>query len=165
MNLSSDIWSASFDDLRSVFTGEPERLTHDRSHKAFLTCSAGGSKLVFISDRTGNNDVWLMDVKARRQSPLTVTPENEWRSFISPDGSKVVYSRTRISGSDGNPKIGPEDRPFLAAKAVASASRRATLELLARLYPKRNSLSTAALNTCVSLSATLRVLNSASRGL
>ena len=64
--------------------------------RAVEPLSADGRTLVFLSDRTGNRDVWAMDLDTGEQTLLTDTPEDEGYPIISADGSKLVYSAGAI---------------------------------------------------------------------
>ena len=58
-------------------------------------------KIVFISDRDGNGEIYIMNADGSEQKRLTDTPdEEEWPSFSS-DGSKIVFESDR----DGNGEI------------------------------------------------------------
>ena len=83
-------------------------------------------------------------------------PENWEEPNESPENWKLT---------EGKPITGPEVSPFWAAKALASADLSAISLLLARLKPKRNSLTTVGLKMWVSLRATLRALNTTFCGL
>ena len=54
---------------------------------------ADGKKLLFLSNRTGNWDVWLKDMQSGKESPLTMTPGDEAYPKMSADGSKISYAK------------------------------------------------------------------------
>ena len=60
----------------------------------------GGGKIVFISDRTGNYDIFTMDADGKNQTRVTRTPENESYPRWSRDGSKIVFERITEGTSD-----------------------------------------------------------------
>jgi TolB protein len=58
-------------------------------------------KIVFVSDRDGNNEIYIMNTDGSGQTRLTNTlAEEEWPCF-SPDGSKISF----MSNRDGNFEI------------------------------------------------------------
>ncbi len=61
--------------------------------------------------------------------------------------------------------MGPNAMPALAVKSFAACACVACADVLARLKPKRASFTTCGLNTCVSLSTVLRMLNNCVCGL
>ena len=89
-----DIWGVEIDANRGEKRGEPTRVTQGTAWDQFASVDADGSALVFMSDRSGNEDVWMKDLKsAKEPRQLTFTPENEWRALISPDGLTVAFAR------------------------------------------------------------------------
>jgi TolB protein len=66
--------------------------------------SPDGSKIVFVSDRTGLNQVWMMNADGSGQHQLTFDPTKkdqtpEW----SPDGTRIAYTvdvSTTVAGGD-----------------------------------------------------------------
>ena len=89
-----DIWSLPLDANRAEVTGEPERIVSGLSTDWYPSVSADGRKLVYTSDRSGNDDIWLRDLETNTDAPVTVGPGPEFRGVISPDGTKVVFGRT-----------------------------------------------------------------------
>jgi Tol biopolymer transport system component len=53
--------------------------------------SGDGRKLVFISRRLGNPDVWMKDLASGRETALTATPVPEEEAEITPDGERVFF--------------------------------------------------------------------------
>ena len=95
MNVSRnwDIWSLPLDANRAEVPGDPERIVSGLSRESYPSISADGRKLVYTSDRAGNNDIWLRDLQTNKDTAVTVGPGSEFRGVISPDGTKVVFRR------------------------------------------------------------------------
>ena len=89
-----DIWSLPLDANRAEVTGEPERIVSGLSTDWYPSISADGRKLVYTSDRAGNDDILLRDLETNTDEPVTVGPGPESRGVISPDGTRVVFRRT-----------------------------------------------------------------------
>ena len=53
--------------------------------------SSDGKKIVFSSNRTGNNDIWIMNADGSSQTQLTNTSANEGHPHFSPDGKQIVF--------------------------------------------------------------------------
>lgn len=51
--------------------------------------------LVWSSNRSGNHDLWIQTLANETPRQLTTHPHAEYYPRISPDGSKVVFSRSR----------------------------------------------------------------------
>jgi Tol biopolymer transport system component/DNA-binding winged helix-turn-helix (wHTH) protein len=90
--VNADIWSLPIDPEQGLPLGNLERLTHDTSINYSPSISADGNKVVFLSDRPGNSDLWIKDMESGKESPLTATEQDESRGLISADGSKVAYA-------------------------------------------------------------------------
>jgi TolB protein len=61
------------------------------------------SKIVFISSRSGNKEVWMMDYDGAGQQQLTKAGSIALSPRIAPDGQRVAYT---ILGGKGGPQVG-----------------------------------------------------------
>ncbi len=81
-----------------------------------------GSKIYFISDRTGNKEVWSMDPDGSNQTQITSFKSLTIEPAVSPDGTKIAFT----SYARGNPAIfvfsvdGPRPRRLPFYNQVAS---------------------------------------------
>jgi Tol biopolymer transport system component len=96
-----DIWALPVDSDRGLVTGEMAPLTRNASVDYFPTISADGARMVFLSDRSGNWDVWTKDLTTGGESNLSATPVNEIQPVFSADGFRVAYMVLR-EGADLN---------------------------------------------------------------
>ena len=62
--------------------------------------SPDGSRIVFVSRRTKNDDVWLMDIDGGRQTQLTTDPKKDREPSFSPDGKQIVFTSRRTGNFD-----------------------------------------------------------------
>src|SRR5712691_9941523 len=53
--------------------------------------SLAGSKIFFVSDRTGSKEIWSMDYDGSNQKQLTSYKTTSWMPAISPDGRQVAF--------------------------------------------------------------------------
>jgi Tol biopolymer transport system component len=89
------VYSAMDDGNADIFTisedgGERKQLTSDASAEISPKLSADGRFLIFMSNRTGQMDVWRSDANGTNTKQLT-TNGNVKDSIISPDGEAVFY--------------------------------------------------------------------------
>ena len=89
------VYSATDDGNADIFTisedgSERKQLTSDASAEISPKLSADGRFLVFMSNRTGQMDVWRSDANGTNTKQLT-TNGNVTDSIISPDGEAVFY--------------------------------------------------------------------------
>ena len=58
-------------------------------------------KIAFVTDRDGNQEIYLMSGNSANQINLTNNPANDWDPAWSPDGSKIAF----VSDRDGDAEI------------------------------------------------------------
>jgi Tol biopolymer transport system component len=113
------IWGLPIDANQGKSTGEIKRLTEATGSDFRPSVPVDGSKLVFVSNRSGNRQELLKDLESGRESVLTAeaSPAGVDTAAISPDGSKVVYSVAK-AGKYTNYliPIGPQGLPGVAEK-------------------------------------------------
>jgi Tol biopolymer transport system component len=118
-----NIWSLAIDANQGKPRGEPQKLTH-ASFDAGTSLSADGRRLVFVSNRSGNRDVWLKDLTTGKETALTATPVDEEAPDITPDGTKVFY----FTVEDGKfpiytVSLSPEGAPGVPEKVCENCGR------------------------------------------
>ncbi len=62
--------------------------------------SPDGKKIVFVSRRTKNADIWLMNADGGMQTQLTTNGKNDEDPCFSPDGKHIVFSSNRTGNND-----------------------------------------------------------------
>jgi TolB protein len=58
------------------------------------------SKIVFVSDRTGSKEIWMMDWDGGRQRRVTSLNSIALSPALSPDGSRIAFSSYARGGAD-----------------------------------------------------------------
>jgi Tol biopolymer transport system component len=71
--------------------GKPVALTEDAAVTAYPSISTDGKKLAFVSDSSGRNKVWIMNVDTHQRLLLTPAQTTEFRPILSPDGTKMAF--------------------------------------------------------------------------
>ena len=90
-----EIWSLPIEPNEGKVTGGLKRITQDNAADLHPALSPNGDKLVFVSSRSGSQEIWIKDIRSGELSALTASRSIKWRPRFSPDGSKVSFSGTR----------------------------------------------------------------------
>jgi TolB protein len=75
-----------------------ERLTFSTRDNFHARFSPDGKKIVYQSNRTGNDEIWLLDVETKAERPLTNHPGIDGAPDWSPDGREIVFLSNREDG-------------------------------------------------------------------
>lgn len=128
LDVSPDGARIVFDLLGDLYTlpiagGKATRLTSGMGYDAQPRWSPDGKKVVFVSDRSGGENVWLVNADGSDTTALTSGNLNQYVSPVfSPDGQYVVVSRS--GGTFGVAKLwmyhvdGGKGVPLTTAPAV-----------------------------------------------
>ena len=109
LDVSPDGQTIVFDLLGDLYTlpiagGEATRLTQGMGFDAQPRYSPDGKQVVFTSDSSGGDNVWIINIEDKEQTQLTKGNDNgyfspEW----TPDGKYIVVSKS--SGTFGTAKL------------------------------------------------------------
>ncbi|MFM8705133.1 MAG: biopolymer transporter Tol [Planctomycetia bacterium] len=72
------------------------RLTHERGYDAECSFSPDGKQILFVSDRDGDPDIYVMDADGGNVRQLTNEPGYDGGPFFSPDGRFIAYRTDRL---------------------------------------------------------------------
>jgi len=72
-----------------------QRLTDRNGYDAEATVSPKGDKIVFTSDRSGDLELWTMNIDGSDQRQVTHQLGYDGGAFFSPDGKKLVFRASR----------------------------------------------------------------------
>ncbi len=99
VDVSPDGQTIVFDLLGDLYTlpiggGTATRLTTGFAHDMQPRFSPDGRRIVFISDRSGDENVWIISADGLDEAPLTTGRDNAyWSPEWTPDGQYIVVSR------------------------------------------------------------------------
>lgn len=99
-------------DLKGNIT---KQLTSSPGYDAEATISPKGDKIVFTSDRSGDLELWTMNIDGTNQKQITFGLGYDGGAFFSPDGKKLVFRASRPQ-TDAEVK---EYKDFLKQNLVA----------------------------------------------
>jgi serine/threonine protein kinase len=83
--------------------------------------SPDGRRLVFCSSRSGNMDIWQIDLETGSVSRLTDHPGIDWDPAFTPDGKGLIWSSNRT----GNPEVYISDAEGAGVRQVTRDGRSA----------------------------------------
>jgi len=87
-----DLWTLPIDANLGKALGKPQPLARTGANSLRPSLSTNGKRLAFLSNKSGNLDVWLRAMDSGKETALTATPWDEGHPWIAPDGSKVAYA-------------------------------------------------------------------------
>jgi len=72
-----------------------KQLTTEKGYDAEATLSPDGKKMLFTSIRSGDLDLYIMDLKTYKVKQITNTLGYDGGAWFSPDGKKIVWRASR----------------------------------------------------------------------
>ncbi|MBK8556459.1 MAG: PD40 domain-containing protein [Lewinellaceae bacterium] len=76
------------------------QLTNSPGYDAEAVVSPKGDKIVFTSDRTGDLELWTMNIDGSNQRQVTFGLGYDGGAFFSPDGTKLVFRASRPTSDE-----------------------------------------------------------------
>lgn len=77
-----------------------KQLTNSKGYDAEATVSPKGDKIVFTSDRSGDLELWTMDINGKNQKQITNQLGYDGGAFFSADGKKLVFRASRPNSEE-----------------------------------------------------------------
>jgi TolB protein len=77
-----------------------KQLTNTAGYDAEATVSPKGDKIVFTSNRSGDLELWTMDIDGKNQKQITFGLGYDGGAFFSPDGKRLVFRASRPSSDE-----------------------------------------------------------------
>lgn len=109
----------SYDIFMATLDGKiVKQLTHSNGYDAEGTLSPDGKKMIYTSDKDGDIDLYIMDLKSGKEKRVTNTLGYDGGAWFSPDGTKIIWRASRPS----TPEAIKEYKDFLAQDLVAPTS-------------------------------------------
>lgn len=95
-----DLWSAPVSDSYSATLEPARRLTDHQAFDQLPKVSPDGRWIAFSSDRSGNNDIWVMPVEGGQARQITTYSGGETLCNWTPDGHLVYSTRRGLWADD-----------------------------------------------------------------
>jgi len=117
-----NIWAVPIDANDGKIADEPQRLTHG-AFDANNSASSDGRRIVFVSNRSGNRDVWLKDLTTGREAALTTTSVDEESAEITADGGTICYTAIEDKWNIYVMSLGPNGAPSIPERVCEGCER------------------------------------------
>jgi Tol biopolymer transport system component len=124
---NENIWALRVDPNSAKVLAPPLRITSNTAADILPTSSADGRKVAYASNRAGNLHIWIKDIEAGTEVPLTSTAFNELPWLLNENGSLLIYClfgnsvSTLEKGCYVRPTNGGVARRFCAECPVSSS--------------------------------------------
>ncbi len=92
LSVSSGLWILPIDPSSGRAPGSLRRAWTENVTVAYPNVSTDGKRLVYVSNRGGDPDVWIRDLATGADRQLTASKEHEFRAVISPNGERVAFA-------------------------------------------------------------------------
>ena len=106
----------SYDIFMADMSGKiVKQITHAKGYDAEATLSPDGKKMIYCSDKSGDLELYVMDVKSGKEMRVTNELGYDGGAWFSPDGTKIVWRASRPK----TPEAIKEYKELLAEGMVA----------------------------------------------
>lgn len=86
----------SYDIFMATLDGKiVKQLTTAKGYDAEATLSPDGKKMIYCSDKDGDLELYIMDLKTMKEKRITNTLGYDGGAWFSPDGKKIVWRASR----------------------------------------------------------------------
>jgi Tol biopolymer transport system component len=142
-----NIWSLAIDTATGGGLGEFVQLTGSDASDVSCDYALDADRMVYISNRWGNTDIWTRDFRSGKEANLTNDAAHQQQPIISRDGSQVAYLTQeedkpaiyvrpfdggvggRVCSDCGGPRAWSPDKKFiLYQRADSGATHRLNVE-------------------------------------
>ena len=96
----ANLWRVPILADRPATWADAEQLTVDQAFIDSVDVSPDGQRLLFNSDRSGNQDLWIMPVEGGDMQQLTTEPMPDWAPMWSPNGEDIAFYSYRSGNRD-----------------------------------------------------------------
>ena len=89
--VTTGIWRAPINHKRGIVEGDLQKLAGGPYFVAYPSLSTDGSKMIFVSERSGLRTLWLREMSSGKETQLTTGTVGETQPKISGDGTTIAY--------------------------------------------------------------------------
>ena len=91
-NSNTDVWLLPAETSVGRVLGPLRQLTREAGDDYYPQISADGSRIAFVSSRSGNDDVWSLDPATAKATAMLDSPTRELHPRLSADGTILAFS-------------------------------------------------------------------------
>jgi Tol biopolymer transport system component/tRNA A-37 threonylcarbamoyl transferase component Bud32 len=96
----SNIWSIPLIPDRILTLDDAFAITSENNYIELLSVSPNGEWIAFDSNRSGNQDIWIMRKDGSELRQLTTNAAHDWIGSWSPDGIQIAFQSLRSGNRD-----------------------------------------------------------------
>jgi Tol biopolymer transport system component len=96
----SNLWRVPYRPEGTVTWSDARQVTYDEALIEFADLSPDGTELAITTDRSGNDDIWIMPAEGGPMRQLTTDPSPDWFARWSPDGEQMLFYGFRSGNRD-----------------------------------------------------------------
>lgn len=86
----------TYDIFMADFNGKiVKQLTNTKGYDAEATLSPDGKKMLYTSTKSGDLELWIMDLKTGKEKQVTNMLGYDGGAWFSPDGKKIIWRASR----------------------------------------------------------------------
>jgi Tol biopolymer transport system component len=97
---NADIWRLPVSPETGRPNGAPEEVVTTTREDSRGAWSPDGKTVAFNSDRTGEMNIWLLDLESRRSKQITKGSGGDFQANWSPDGKRIAFFSSRAGTAD-----------------------------------------------------------------
>ena len=97
MHVSQDLWSLPVTANSGLVTGPLRQITDDHAVDQEPSITPDGTKLLYVSDKTGIRDIWIRNPKTGVEEPVTAYNPVGNRPVLALEGARIAYP-TNVNG-------------------------------------------------------------------
>ena len=92
--LQGDIW------IMAAIGGDARQITRGTPKDEWPRFSPDGKQIAYFSNKSGNNDIYIIDLKTKKERQLTNHKSDDFYHSWSPDGSQILFTSERSGNRD-----------------------------------------------------------------
>jgi TolB protein len=120
----SNVWRVPLRFDRPATWADAEQVTFEQAFTEMVDVSRDGRRILFSSDRSGNQDLWSMPIGGGEAIRLTNDPAPEWAPALSPNQREIAFYSNRTGDREiwVMPAEGGPARQLTSSKGLDAGS-------------------------------------------